>query len=280
MGDERPLGHLDLPEHYRRRITALQARLVYDQLFTIDDLAERRRAYGGLLDQRADGHAVIETRAHGQLFHLRLELFGEGLGDTFLHIDAVGADAGLAHVPELGRDRSRYRRLEVRVRQRYPLRLPFHRAFYRDLEDPVAFLKDAEDTELARFWPYVFGAAGDVEPEVARTYSDLMADSQGLVAEETLRHVSVGRTKRLMDLGGGSGAFLAAALTRYPDLEAVLFEKRAEHDRRKPASREGGIGPTLAPRNSRQPGGLELAVGGQQRLKSLRALWGSPPWPW
>jgi demethylspheroidene O-methyltransferase len=28
-----------------------------------------------------------------------------------------------------------------------------HRAFYRDLEDPVAFLRDGSDTELARFWP-------------------------------------------------------------------------------------------------------------------------------
>ena len=99
-----------------------------------------------------------------------------------------------------------------------------HRAFYRDLEDPVAFLRDGTDTELARFWPYVFGKAAEIEPEVARTYSDLMADSQALVAEETLRTVDFGGITRLMDVGGGSGAFLAAVAAAYPKLQATLFD--------------------------------------------------------
>lgn len=99
-----------------------------------------------------------------------------------------------------------------------------HRAFYRDLEDPVAFLRDGADTELARFWPYVFGKAAEIEPEVARTYSDLMADSQALVAEETLRTVDFGGIARLMDVGGGSGAFLAAVASAYPKLQATLFD--------------------------------------------------------
>jgi demethylspheroidene O-methyltransferase len=99
-----------------------------------------------------------------------------------------------------------------------------HRAFYRDLEDPVAFLRDGSDTELARFWPYVFGKAAEIEPEVARTYSDLMADSQALVAEETLRTVDFDGIVRLMDVGGGSGAFLAAVSAAYPKLQAVLFD--------------------------------------------------------
>lgn len=99
-----------------------------------------------------------------------------------------------------------------------------HRAFYRDLEDPVAFLRDGGDTELARFWPYVFGKAAEIEPEVARTYSDLMADSQALVAEETLRTVDFGGVARLMDVGGGSGAFLSAVAAAYPKLQATLFD--------------------------------------------------------
>lgn len=99
-----------------------------------------------------------------------------------------------------------------------------HRAFYRDLEDPVAFFRDGTDTELARFWPYVFGMAAEIEPEVARRYSDLMADSQVLVAEETLRAVRFDHTERLMDVGGGSGAFLAAAVGSYPGLRATLFD--------------------------------------------------------
>ncbi len=99
-----------------------------------------------------------------------------------------------------------------------------HRAFYRDLEDPAGFFRDGSDTELARFWPYVFGAAQGIEPEVARTYSDLMADSQALVAEETLRAVRLEGVSHLMDVGGGSGAFLAAVATAYPNLKATLFD--------------------------------------------------------
>jgi demethylspheroidene O-methyltransferase len=99
-----------------------------------------------------------------------------------------------------------------------------HRAFYRDLQDPVGFFRDGSDTELARFWPYVFGKAAEIEPEVARTYSDLMADSQALVAEETLRTVRFDGIPRLMDVGGGSGAFLAAVAIAHPTLRGMLFD--------------------------------------------------------
>ena len=100
-----------------------------------------------------------------------------------------------------------------------------HRAFYRDLADPVAFLRGEAETELARFWPYVFGKAAEIEPEVgARPIRDLMADSQALVAEETLRSVDFGGVTRLMDVGGGTGAFLAAVASAYPRLQATLFD--------------------------------------------------------
>ncbi|NNF23630.1 MAG: methyltransferase domain-containing protein [Rhodobacteraceae bacterium] len=99
-----------------------------------------------------------------------------------------------------------------------------HRALYRDLEDPVAFLRGGENTELADFWPYVFGASGDIDPDIAQTYSDLMADSQGLVAEETLSVVSLKEAQTLLDVGGGAGAFLAAALVAYPHLRGMLFD--------------------------------------------------------
>lgn len=99
-----------------------------------------------------------------------------------------------------------------------------HDVLYRDLADPVAFFKDGSDTELARFWPYVFGASGDVDPEVAATYSELMADSQTLVAEEALAHLDLSGTKTLLDVGGGTGVFLAAAGQAYPSLHLHLFD--------------------------------------------------------
>ena len=99
-----------------------------------------------------------------------------------------------------------------------------HRALYADLAEPVAFFRGGTQTELARFWPYVYGAAGAVDPTVTATYSNLMADSQTLVAEDTLRMVDLTGVQRLMDVGGGTGAFLAAVGTAYPAIALDLFD--------------------------------------------------------
>ena len=99
-----------------------------------------------------------------------------------------------------------------------------HKAFYADLADPVALLRGPEQTELSEFWPYVFGARGDIDPAVAETYSDLMAQSQRLVAEDTLRAVSFKGIDRLIDVGGGTGAFLEAVGLAYPSLGMTLFD--------------------------------------------------------
>lgn len=99
-----------------------------------------------------------------------------------------------------------------------------HRAFYADMADPVALLRGAGQTELAQFWPYVFGAAGARDPEVTATYSDLMAQSQTLVAEDTLRLVDVSKVGRLLDVGGGTGAFLTAVGQACPGPRLDLFD--------------------------------------------------------
>lgn len=99
-----------------------------------------------------------------------------------------------------------------------------HRALYADLSDPAAFFRGGQDTELSRFWPYVFGAAGAVDPAVTATYSNLMAESQVLVAEDTLRLVTLSGARRLLDVGGGTGAFLAAVGAAHPHLALDLFD--------------------------------------------------------
>lgn len=105
-----------------------------------------------------------------------------------------------------------------------PQMILHHRALYTDLADPVALVRGGKDTELARFWPYVFGAAGAVDPAVTATYSDLMAESQVLVAEDVLRMVDLSGISRLMDVGGGTGAFVAAVGKAYPGLRLELFD--------------------------------------------------------
>jgi demethylspheroidene O-methyltransferase len=95
-----------------------------------------------------------------------------------------------------------------------------HRILYADLRDPVAFLRGKSDPDLARFWPYVFG--DDSDPETATRYSELMAKSQEMVAAETLDHVPL--TGRVLDIGGGSGAFLIEAARRDTALEGTVFD--------------------------------------------------------
>jgi len=63
-----------------------------------------------------------------------------------------------------------------------------------------------------------------VDPQVAETYSDLMAQSQLLVADDTLDTVSLKGVRHLMDVGGGTGAFLAEVGRRYSDLRLTLFD--------------------------------------------------------
>ena len=99
-----------------------------------------------------------------------------------------------------------------------------HDVLYRDLSDPVAFFRGDTQPELAGFWPYVFGAGAAADPALAQRYSDLMADSQGLVAADTLRLVNFRGITHLMDVGGGTGAFLAAVGQVHQRLRMTLFD--------------------------------------------------------
>ncbi len=95
-----------------------------------------------------------------------------------------------------------------------------HRLLYADLADPVAILRGSGDTGLSQYWAYRRNASG---PDVSG-YSALMAATQPMVADEILDAYPVGRHRCLMDVGGGDGAFLAAAAGRAPNLRLVLFD--------------------------------------------------------
>ena len=51
-----------------------------------------------------------------------------------------------------------------------------------------------------------------------------MAESQGLVADDTLSAVSLSGVSELMDVGGGTGAFLTAVGNKYRDISLHLFD--------------------------------------------------------
>jgi demethylspheroidene O-methyltransferase len=99
-----------------------------------------------------------------------------------------------------------------------------HPVLYQDLSDPAAFFRGETAPGLAAFWPYVFGAGGAADPDLAARYSALMADSQALVAEDTLRLADLSSVRHLMDVGGGTGAFLSAVGRSHPGIRRTLFD--------------------------------------------------------
>lgn len=112
-----------------------------------------------------------------------------------------------------------------------------HDMFYRDLSDPKALLAGQRDTKLAAFWPYVKNETSSAD--VAAEYTDLMANSLAMVAEETLNVVDLSDATHILDIGGSSGGFLKAVRARYasprlavldlPEVIATLPGGLAEH---------------------------------------------------
>lgn len=106
-----------------------------------------------------------------------------------------------------------------------------HAILYRDLTDPLAFLRAESERELANFWPYVFGKSGDLsEAEVAR-YSSLMTKSQFMVARDTLSVLKVPKNVKWLDVGGGSGAFVAEVLRQHTTTKAAVFDLNGTQDK-------------------------------------------------
>lgn len=107
-----------------------------------------------------------------------------------------------------------------------------HHLLYADLIDPVALLRrGGGGGALSAHWHYAGSAGddgdgGDVEP-----YSTLMAVSQPLVAQQIIAAFPFARHRRLLDVGGGEGAFLAAVAARVPGLALGLFDLPAVIDR-------------------------------------------------
>lgn len=101
-----------------------------------------------------------------------------------------------------------------------------HEHLYRDLGDSVDLLRRQGGAgHLAAYWPYATSAAPQASsPESISAYSALMAATQPAVAADILDAYPVGRHRTLMDVGGGVGAFLAAAGARAPDLRLRLFD--------------------------------------------------------
>lgn len=99
-------------------------------------------------------------------------------------------------------------------------------AFARDLQDPVALLRGTSGSgRLRGLWSYA--AAADpraAAPEAVAAYTRLMAETNALLARDLLDAYPFARHSRLLDIGGGEGAFLLSAAARAPQLALCLFD--------------------------------------------------------
>lgn len=102
-----------------------------------------------------------------------------------------------------------------------------HPLLYNDLADPMALLRQnrKQPTELSEFWRYAASVDAEAEPsETVAPYSELMAVSQGMVAEEVLRSYSFNGVSSVLDVGGGHGAFASALGAKHQQMRLGIFD--------------------------------------------------------
>jgi len=100
-----------------------------------------------------------------------------------------------------------------------------HNRLYADLQDPVALLRRGRGEHLAGYWPYATAQHPENTGESdVSAYSALMAATQPVVAADILAAYSMRRHRKIMDVGGGEGAFLSAVASRWPQLQLHLFD--------------------------------------------------------
>jgi len=117
-----------------------------------------------------------------------------------------------------------------------------HDLLYADLGDSVGLLRRGAGA-LASFWPYAVSAtpANKTADEV-QAYSQLMAATLPTVAADVFKAYPIARHRRLMDVGGGEGAFLAAAAAHAPSLQLRLFDLPAVAARARARLTRDGLG--------------------------------------
>jgi demethylspheroidene O-methyltransferase len=141
-----------------------------------------------------------------------------------------------------------------------------HPLLYDDLRDPVALLRQAGKaretaSSLAAYWPYAAGGAAPSQPAQTEAYTALMSASQPMIAAEVLAAYPVRRHRRLLDVGGGGGAFVAACLSRTLhgtvfDLPPVVALARARFEQAGLSGRADVVGGDFV--RESLPGGADL----------------------
>ena len=98
-----------------------------------------------------------------------------------------------------------------------------HHLLYADLADPLKLLAQnrREETALSAYWTY---ASKDDSKEGATGYSALMAATQPMVSRQIIDAYDFSGHKRMLDIGGGSGAFTTAIAAAAADVQFGIFD--------------------------------------------------------
>ena len=122
-----------------------------------------------------------------------------------------------------------------------------HSLLYADLADPIALLKQrSRETGIARLWAYSANPApAGINPEDARTYSELMRISQDAVAREVLAAHDFSIYREVADVGGGHGRFLSRVAAQTPKPLLHLFDLPPVASQGKVALEAEGLGSRL-----------------------------------
>lgn len=127
-----------------------------------------------------------------------------------------------------------------------------HQLLYRDLTNPIdLFTKErGRGNALSAFWHYAAPAASDpiVSVNDAQSdaqndsqsreadkladnanakggpYSELMAATQPMIWDQIIKGYPFGKHKKILDIGGGSGAFVEAIGSHYSNLQLGIFD--------------------------------------------------------
>ncbi len=124
-----------------------------------------------------------------------------------------------------------------------------HAHLYADLADPVGLLRQRPDrsagykSSLGAYWAYAAADNPDAAaPGSVSDYSALMAASQSFIADDVLAAYPMTRHRRLLDIGGGAGAFAIKAAVHAPHLQIQVFDLPAVADLANQAFAKAEIG--------------------------------------
>jgi demethylspheroidene O-methyltransferase len=132
-----------------------------------------------------------------------------------------------------------------------------HQLLYRDLTNPVDIFTNArgKGNTLSAFWHYAAPSESDNNskddvPNDSKDanasgddakggpYSELMAATQPMIWDQIIKGYPFGKHDKMLDIGGGSGAFVEAIGSHYPKLQLGIFDlpEVIPHSRKKLAN--------------------------------------------